>query len=593
MSFEYNTTGIAKDTLQGSRLAAALSLSVPELTAIANGGPARHGVDSFTAVLALNVKGPAEKAARAQQAGQQPKPPTIKDQVVAAAQPAPTDTGLGSLDAGNLMPPKVMAAGGIVAFQGGGEIEDLSKELAELMRQRQTLGSRQVTFRGPAPTTDSAAILDAKIAALQRRLQLAQNRSGFTAERNAMREQGITPAEFGTPPNLLQAQQAQQAPQGQQGQQPPGGPPSANLPAYPSFGPQYRQAATDYETAAGQLETPAAAANRVLASPEYAGLLGPSSTDVTAAFSPLESTIRGAFPQSEAEALAKIQQREAGLGALREEQRKLLGESKEEAEKSASMGKGEALMALASTLVSTPVNNPRFQEGIGNFTGMLRTVRKDLDSARKDYRSGIAKLAEAQELQNIGQSEKAEARFMEGQRMLADVQGKVVTAQLASQSSQAQAAISLGGTEAQREAAKLDKKTQLTLSGIASEQQRAGDIFKGAVDIKQSQLLAGARSGIGGGRLENTAIDNARPKIKQHMDAWDADGKRAALKATNNAEYLRQRQLEEARITQQIEAEELQKLLRGGIMTPAAAPSGGGAGGLDLSQWGDPKLKTR
>ena len=148
MSFEYNTTGIAKDTLQGSRLAAALSLSVPELTAIANGGPARHGVDSFTAVLALNVKGPAEKAARAQQAGQQPKPPTVKDQVVAAAQPAPTDTGIGSLNAGNVMTEQGMAAGGIVAFQGGGEIEDLSKELAELMRQRQTLGSRQVTFRG-------------------------------------------------------------------------------------------------------------------------------------------------------------------------------------------------------------------------------------------------------------------------------------------------------------------------------------------------------------------------------------------------------------------------------------------------------------
>jgi hypothetical protein len=322
----------------------------------------------------------------------------------------------------------------------------------------------------------------------------------------------------------------------------------------------------------------------VLASPEYAGLLGPSSTDVTAAFSPLESTIRGAFPQSEAEALAKIQQREAGLGALREEQRKLLGEGKEEAEKSASMGKGEALMALASTLVSTPVNNPRFQEGIGNFTGMLRTVRKDLDSARKDYRSGIAKLAEAQELQKIGQFEKAAAEFREGQRLVMDVQGKVVTAQLASQSSQAQAAISLGGTEAQREAARLDKKTQLILSGIASEQQRAGDIFKGAVDIKQSQLLAGARSGIGGGRLENTAIDNARPRIKQHMDAWDADVKRAALKATNNAEYLRQRQLEETRITQQLEAEELQKLLRNGIMTSAAAPSGGGADRQSLFQ---------
>jgi hypothetical protein len=583
MSFEYNTTGIAKDTLQGSRLAAALSLSVPELTAIANGGPARHGVDSFTAVLALNVKGPAEKAARAQQAGQQPKPPTVKDQVVAAAQPAPTDTGLGSLNAGNVMTEQGMAAGGIVAFDEGGEVPRYNGEFDSFIQADPKGPGYGFAFSSPDTFFDMLNPFESEQVKAIRYKRAGIKYTpppGYDQQgRPVAAETKAAEAKKQQAPVSTTAQQppAPPADKGQQGQQPPGGLPSANLPAYPSFGPQYRQAATDYETAAGQLETPAAAANRVLASPEYAGLLGPSSTDVTAAFSPLESTIRGAFPQSEAEALAKIQQREAGLGALREEQRKLLGESKEEAEKSASMGKGEALMALASTLVSTPINNPRFQEGIGNFTGMLRTVRKDLDSARKDYRSGIAKLAEAQELQNIGQSEKAEARFMEGQRMLADVQGKVVTAQLASQSSQAQAAISLGGTEAQREAAKLDKKTQLTLSGIASEQQRAGDIFKGAVDIKQSQLLAGARSGIGGGRLENTAIDNARPRIKQHMDAWDADVKRAALKATNNAEYLRQRQLEEARITQQIEAEELQKLLRNGNMSPAAAPSGGGA----------------
>jgi hypothetical protein len=521
---------MAIQDLQRDKLQTALSMRTQDLMAIANGAQPKYGVDSLTAVMALQIKGPAEKAARAQQAAQQPKPPTVKDQVVAQA--SDMGGGITNLPAENVMTEQAMAAGGIVAFQSGGEIEDLTKELAELERQKREQRSSVGTFRTPAPyatqVATQAAVLDAKIADIRRRLQLAQNRSSFIAERNAMREQGITPAEFGTPPDVLQAQQAQQGQQpqqgqqGQQGQQAPGGLPSAKLPAYPSFAPQFAKLASDYETAAGQLETPAAAANRVLTSPDYAKLLGPSSADVTAAFNPLESTIRGTFPQSEAEALAKIQQREAGLGALREEQRTQLEASKQEAEKSANVGKGEALLTLAGTLVSTPLSSPRFQEGIGNFTGMLRTVRKDLDSARKEYRTGIAKIAEATELQKIGQGERAEARFMEGQKMLADVQGKVVTAQLASQSSQAQAAISLGGAEAQREAAKLDKKTQLTLSGIASDQQRAEAVFKGGVDLQQYQLLAGSRLGAAGNRF---TYEEARTKARTELpfDAFQTE----------------------------------------------------------------------
>lgn len=574
---------MAIQDLQREKMQTALSMSIPDLTAIANGAQSKYGVDSLTAVMALQIKGPAEKAARAQQAAQQPKTPTVKDQVVAQA--SDMGGGIANLPAENVMTEQAMAAGGIVAFQEGGRVPTEAEVQAAYRAWMDSKGPWYMPT--PRGAEDRIRRKEQEYNRLLQAFQAGRPVEGLTAPVTAPT---TAPAQT---PTAAPVPSAAPTPTDVFAQQAPGGLPSAKLPAYPSFAPQFAKLASDYETAVGQVETPAAAAKRVMASPDYAGLLGPSPADVSAAFSPLESTIRGAFPQSEAEALAKIQQREAGLGALREEQRTQLEASKQEAEKSASIGKGEALLALAGTLVSTPISSPRFQEGIGNFTGMLRTVRKDLDSARKEYRTGIAKIAEAAELQKIGQAEKAEARFMEGQRLLADVQGKITTAQLASQSSQAQAAVSLGGAEAQRALDSLNKKTQITLSGIASEQQRAGDIFKGGVDLQQYQLLAGARSGAGGGRLENMAIDNARPRIKKYMEDWDADAKRGALKVTNNAEYMRQRQLEEARITQQIEAEEIQKLLRGGIMAPAAAPSGGGAVGLDLSQWGDPKLKTR
>jgi hypothetical protein len=110
---------MAIQDLQRDKLQTALSMRTPDLIAIANGAPAKYGIDSLTAVMALQIKGPAEKAARAQQAAQQPKDQSVKDKVISEASEM---GGIANLPAENVMTPKAMAAGGIVAFQGGGRV---------------------------------------------------------------------------------------------------------------------------------------------------------------------------------------------------------------------------------------------------------------------------------------------------------------------------------------------------------------------------------------------------------------------------------------------------------------------------------------
>lgn len=526
MSVAARMAGIPEGGLGDKRLIQALSMgkdNMQELVAIANGAPPKNGIDSMYATMALNILGPALKAQKAQQAQQQPKQPSVKDQVVADA----ADTGIAALPAENVMTEKAMAAGGIVAFEEGGRVPRYNGEFGSFVMPPRTDPMYDQVIEGFRQAVPGI------IAKQRRGEKLAPNEQQVLS---VLKDTGMLPfpysigmAESAAPARPVSAAQqapaptaaAQQPPAGAgpevppaaDKQQTPGGLPSAKLPAYPSFAPRYEKAASEYETAAGQLESPLTAAKRVLTSPEYAGILGPSEQDIRASFSPQLGTARKMYSQSEEEALAKIQQREAGLGALREEQRKLLGETKEEAEQSASRGRGEALMQLASTLVSTPINNPNFQKGMATFTSTLKDVRKDLDGARKEYRTGLAKLAEAQELQRIGQFEKASAEFREGQKLVMDVEGKLSSALLAGQASRTQAAVSLGGTEAQRALDSLNKKTQFTLQGIASDQQRADTVFKGEVDIKQYELLAGARAGA----ANRFTYEEARTKARTEM----------------------------------------------------------------------------
>jgi hypothetical protein len=83
-----------------------------------------HKDDPYVVTMALSIANDKKKAATAQQgmAGRQPQP-TVVDQQIAqmgpSAAPMPEDVGIGQLPAQNM---QGMAGGGIVAFDGGGEV---------------------------------------------------------------------------------------------------------------------------------------------------------------------------------------------------------------------------------------------------------------------------------------------------------------------------------------------------------------------------------------------------------------------------------------------------------------------------------------
>jgi len=543
MSFEYNTTGIAEDTLQGSRLAAALSLSVPELTAIANGGPARHGVDSFTAVLALNVKGPAEKAARAQQAGQQPKPPTVKDQVVAAAQPAPTDTGLGSLDAGNLMPPKVMAAGGIVAFDEGGEVphfdgtagslvngslENLTAQISALRQQRLQLENQPYSTAGATPGIGTGIFggftnpkqqrineLDAKIASLEKQYGEAKGRY----DRYAVDRKAVLSGEpqFDAAPATTTTPGAAGTPGGPSATKPDAGLPLLVVDSgVPAGGPSPLNSSAlfnKFQTLAtkagkdikdvniGEIATQAEK------DPELSKLFGYTADQYKDLFKDSKEALLKQIPESEAAERKKIQEREAGLEALSTKREQRAGEAYARAEKESGIGKGEALMALAGTLVSTPRNDPRFSAGITNFTSMLGSVRKDLSKAAGERDKALDLIEESRELRKVGQFEKAEANYKEGQRRLFDFNNTVNQGAIASQVARSSNVLNYAGTEANKNI----KAIETQLNTLTKGYSEAAATDRTVYEVGSRAQVAAMQD------KTNREIANLEARVKQNV----------------------------------------------------------------------------
>jgi len=573
MSVHARMAGIPEGGMADKRLLRAISMgkdNMQELVAIANGAPPKDGIDSMYATMALNIIGPALKAQKAQQAQQQPKQPSVKDQVVADA----ADTGLAALPAENVMTEQAMAAGGIVAFQGGGEIEDLTKELNELMRQKREQRSSVGTFRAPAPYATSP--LDAKIADVQRRLQLAQNKSGFLAERTAMREQGITPAEFGTPLDILQTQQAQQAQQAQQTQQGKQAPQGQQAPGAGGAGyPGVNKAMANLRGLYSEVDKfdPMQTMLQFEAGP-YERFLPKSAEDIRAQRAEAEAELRKMYPESREAAEEMMAKRYAGLEDMYKKREARGAEELKIAEKEKGQTAGLGLMQLASELVTKPLQKIDTSAAFQTF----KDANKTYAQARKDFNASKDKIDEARELQKIGQFEKADALYREGAKGVFDF--KMQTAQLenAQDTARKSGLLSLAGKGAQAQADKLAKKIELgnkevdTALGVAkleSEERQAGiyaaSRFSGADKYSYAQ-----------------AKDDATQFIKNNPRAIQKQfGKNPML--MDAAELQR---VEDALIRSFIQS-------RSGLQSGAAAPSGGGAGGLDLSQWGDPKLKTR
>jgi len=82
---------------------------------------ALHKNDPYVVALALSIANQKKQmgAAQAGQAGMQPQPKVVDQQIAGMAQAMPEDMGIGQLPAPNM---QRMAEGGIVAFDEGGEV---------------------------------------------------------------------------------------------------------------------------------------------------------------------------------------------------------------------------------------------------------------------------------------------------------------------------------------------------------------------------------------------------------------------------------------------------------------------------------------
>jgi hypothetical protein len=597
MSFEYNTTGIAEDTLQGSRLAAALSLSVPELTAIANGAPARHGVDSFTAVLALNVKGPAEKAARAQQAGQQPKPPTVKDQVVAAAQPAPTDTGIGSLNAGNVMTEQGMAAGGIVAFDEGGEVphfdgtagsyvdssvQGLTSQLVALKQRRNALASSL----GPVPAQTPGGFLGVKKQIADIDTQIADLENKYSQVKNRFDKYNVertvdinTPIPFQSPLSQTSSNVANAAVSGtsptDKTQQTPGDGLTQYKPQT-SF-PAVDKAMKNLRTAYGQYETfdPMQQLTSFDAS-QYAQFLPKTAEDISNQRADAEAELRRMYPETREAAEELMAKRYAGLEDMFKKREARGEEALKEAEKEKGQTAGLGLMQLASELVTKPLTKIDTSAAFQTF----KDANKEFRQARKDFNAAKDKIDESRELQKIGQSEKADALYREGVKGIFDFKNQTAQLENAQDAAYKSGVLSLADKSVQAQATKLAKKvelgkseveTALGIAGLQSAERRTA--MQSDAEIKKYQMLAPGKERQG----YDTAMDNALAQFKELAS------KNPKLMIDQSAALATLTQLKRQALKEAgYNDEKITQLLGAGS---SGVPS------VDTSQWGDPKLK--
>lgn len=598
MSFEYNTTGIAKDTLQGSRLAAALSLPVQELTAIANGAPAKHGVDSFTAVLALNVKGPAEKAARAQQAGQQPKQPTVKDQVVAAAQPEATDAGLGSLNAGDLMPPKVMAAGGIVAFDEGGEVPHFDGTAGSLV------GSPfSRWYQGLGESYQAAQERQKLIEAITQQYGPKAGVSGFfSPQSDAERQQAkdimgrlssmstdelrkiasSVPNAPAAPVPAPQAYMDVPHPSGYTGVNASvsdllSGPAPAPTPAptLPRESPSEYKPQTSFpsvdkamgklRTAYGQYENfdPMQQLTSFDAA-QYAQFLPKTAEDISNQRADAEAELRKLYPESREAAEALMSKRYAGLEDMFKKREARGEEELKEAEKEKAQTAGLGVMQLASELVIKPLTKIDTSAAFQTF----KDANKTYSQARKDFNAAKDKIDESRELQKIGQSEKADALYREGVKGIFDFKNQTAQLENAQDAAYKSGVLSLADKSVQAQANKLAKKvelgkseveTALGIAGLQSAERRTA--MQSDAEIKKYQMLAPDRAA----KTVDMIRDNAEARYKNWVTN---EGKLEALKP-GVAEAKRLQFLREEYLANGYTPEEIAKRL--------GAPSGGGA----------------
>ena len=276
------------------------------------------------------------------------------------------------------------------------------------------------------------------------------------------------------------------------------------------------------------------------------------------------------FPEKTREEVEqRVAKRYAGLEDMFKQREARGAEAVKEAEKEKGQTVGLGLVQLASELVTKPPTKIDPSAAFQTF----KEANSQFRQARKEYREGLDKIAEARELQKIGQAEKADALFREGALARFNFETGLDKLAIAQDSIYKTGVLSIADKETQAQ----DRKLQANIDSGKAELTAGLKGAELASEERRAAMYASVR-GLGGrSAIEDKAQDNAKARMDQWMKS--PAGAIAMAKDPTGGVFIQ--------MQNQFYLEELAKL------QGTAAPSGGGAGGLDLSQWGDPKLKTR
>ena len=276
------------------------------------------------------------------------------------------------------------------------------------------------------------------------------------------------------------------------------------------------------------------------------------------------------FPEKTREEVEqRVAKRYAGLEDMFKQREARGAEAVKEAEKEKGQTVGLGLVQLASELVTKPPTKIDPSAAFQTF----KEANSQFRQARKEYREGLDKIAEARELQKIGQAEKADALFREGALARFNFETGLDKLAIAQDSIYKTGALSIVDKATQAQDRKLTANLELGKAELGAATKGA----ELASEERRAAMYSSVR-GLGGrSAIEDKAQDNAKARMDQWMKS--PAGAIAMAKDPTGGVFMQ--------MQNQFYLEELAKL------QGTAAPSGGGAGGLNLAQWGDPKLKTR
>lgn len=511
---------------------------------------------------AMEVKAPMYKSAMAQQAMQQPKQPTVRDQMLReTAPPEPMMSGIAAADAGGLMTPKAMAAGGIVAFEEGGFVmpsknDPMYDQVIEGFRQAAPSILAKARRREPLAPNEMQVI---KVLQDAGRLPF-DAQSFFTAESRVPSglQKKLTPPTTPlaqTPPPLAAAGPTPSPPPSPPAP-PPGAAPSgfggSSLAGFPAVGPSLKAAQTAI-TARGDYDPMQTI--RTFDPTPYNAMLPMTPEQIRKEMGKGRTQLNEMFPEKTREEIEqRLAQRYAGLEEMYKQREARAGEARKEAETEKGRTAGIGLLQLASELVTKPLAKIDTSAALQTF----KDANTDFRKAQKEYREGLDKIAEARELQKIGQAEKADDLFRQGALARFNFETTINNAAIGQDAIRKTGILSLADKATRAQADKLDAAVKGAELGLSTSVEGA----KLGSEERRTAMTANAygQRYTTPGYLQNLAQDNAAKLLEVLLKA-DPLLQTKLMKDTSLAIQLQN----------QLYNEELAKL------QGTAAPSGGGA----------------